>query len=125
MNGRQERLDKFTPGPWRLWRHVNKNCPAASQTAVFGTGNRQFVMIAQTHSDGAAKPEQTVDEIIANASLIAAAPEMYEALAEAADAIVAFASQYTIIHAQTGSFEKLMDAAKKARQIYRKARGEK
>ena len=73
-----DRKEKFTPGPWRFWRHVNKNCPAASQTAVFGTSDRRLVMIAQTHTDGAAKPEQSVEELIANAHLIAAAPEMYE-----------------------------------------------
>ena len=75
-----ERQEKYTPGPWRFWRHVNEKYPEMSQTAVFGTGDKKFVMIAQTHDDVAAAPEQTIEEIIANARLISAAPEMFEML---------------------------------------------
>ena len=55
---------KFTPGPWRVWRHVNEKYPPMSQTAVFGTGDKKFVMIAQMHDDGAAVPEQTVHDVL-------------------------------------------------------------
>lgn len=79
-----EGKEKFTQGPWRFWRHVNKKYPEMSQTAVFGTGDKRFVMIAQMHDDAAAAPEQTIKEIIANAHLIAAAPEMYFLLIEIA-----------------------------------------
>ena len=82
-----ERQEKFTPGPWRFWRHVNEKYPEWSQTAVFGTGDKKFVMIAQTHDDLAAAPEQTIEEIIANAHLIAAAPDMYEMLEHIEDAL--------------------------------------
>ena len=52
----KENKPKFTPGPWRVWRHVNEKYPPMSQTAVFGTGDKKFVMIAQMHDDGAAVP---------------------------------------------------------------------
>lgn len=112
------RMEKFTPGPWRYWRHVNKAFPAASQTAVFGSGEKKYIMIAQTHIDGAARPEQTVEELIANARLISAAPEMYEALADAVEKYGKPGGPWNV-PGEPGSW------IEKAKAALQKARGEK
>lgn len=116
-----ERPEGFTPGPWRFWRHVNEKYPEMSQTAIFGTGNKKFVMIAQTHDDCAAAPEQTVEEVIANAHLIAAAPEMYEMLKDCLEDMNDALIKREILDYLEESIENNI---KKAEQVLKKARGE-
>ena len=116
-----ERPEGFTPGPWRFWRHVNEKYPEMSQTAVFGSGDKKFVMIAQTHDDCAAAPEQTVKEVIANAYLIAAAPDMYAALKDCIEAM-SCAVDCTLVPEYIN--DMLKDALQKADKSLQKARGE-
>jgi hypothetical protein len=60
----------FTPGPWELHRH--------STTSVIGS--KGFVVAAcGGHSNNMADPDELAEELQANARLIAAAPDLYDA----------------------------------------------
>ncbi len=77
-------MNKFTPGPWELEtkaasRVIAPAAGAVKYASVTGKkGKRPFVVHNYTYTD----TPLNSSEQIANAHLIAAAPDMYEALVE-------------------------------------------
>lgn len=110
----------FTPGPWDFsWEIQPNGCPTV--------GHKGLMVCMVAHS--AKDPEQK-ETALANASLIAAAPELLEALEEA---LLKMESDEERIEGEWGSCRSLEqlekdgeldDAILKARAIIAKARGE-
>lgn len=74
---------KFTPGPWRKAMGGNMgNVIEAQSGKNYGTGDDGFRHVAsyQACGDNARKYHEEWGNASANGSLIAAAPELYEAL---------------------------------------------
>lgn len=74
---------KYTPTPWEL-------CPAKRPNAYHITSeSRHWSVACSLETVGCSNPDKDIpdQEALANAHLIAAAPELYEALAELLDAI--------------------------------------
>jgi hypothetical protein len=90
---------KFTPGPWELGDEAPLTIYAKDGYAVTG--------IADADESEGGRPEEDV----ANAHLIAAAPEMYEALDVAADIIHAAELHKT----NPKAYAAIVEALKKAR----------
>ena len=77
---------KHTPGPW----YVNTNGSLSEYAVcaeVFGSGFSSSVAVAMQRDNKARNPISP-DEALANASLIAVAPELLEALLSAQDLIL-------------------------------------
>lgn len=68
---------KWTPGPWRLTTSYPPGQWVISSRTAFGPGERQHRDVGRYFGGRTTDP----DEEAANARLIAAAPELYEALA--------------------------------------------
>lgn len=98
---------KFTPGPWAECKDGNCSCGY-----VFGAGGEVYVAKLLTLDDEV-DPVAAFEQLTANAHLIAAAPELYEALA-------AMVARY----ASTDAWEVPMDCDVAARAALAKARGE-
>lgn len=81
-----ERQEKFTPGPWEI---ADLSCCDASGnvwTAIHIGNEESREMIAECYGEiGSYNVDH--DHIMANAALIAAAPEMYELLKKAQSCI--------------------------------------
>lgn len=70
--------EKFTPGPWNVFDNglIFVQPPPDSGTLVIAGCGTSFI------GDGGEQAQWQIDRNRANGALIAAAPEMYEALAE-------------------------------------------
>lgn len=76
--------EKFTPGPWELWRYTDDRCPSVFNTVfMLGAENRKMILFAQAHPNFPEWQKMPLDELNANANMLAAAPEMYEGNADA------------------------------------------
>ena len=91
----------ITPGPWKIAAHCS--------TLIFDTKGRSIASAGGYQSN----TESTIDENEANAQLIAAAPDLLEAL----EAIVGLDDSIE-------NYQKLCDAMQSARIAISKARGE-
>lgn len=67
-------MSKHTPGPWRYGRHID------GYRSIDADGWNSLALVIEFDEDDNADPEG-----IANAFLIAAAPDLYEALEELLD----------------------------------------
>lgn len=68
---------KWTPGPWRAGHFSSVvGCPVVAQPDPA----RNSIIVAGTRGAVASESDAFVAEIVANAHLIAAAPDLYEAL---------------------------------------------
>lgn len=105
---------KYTPGPW----HLNMFIVCANVSS--GTVSIE-TPIADVCNTGA---ERWRDEEVANARLIAAAPELLEAL----QLIIGMAEDGYKLHIKNGSHQEFLsedrDALIKANQVIKKAKGE-
>ena len=71
---------KFTPGPWE-WEYPlvsDRENPQSLTIGIFGGGAQTY--LADCYMEHVGTENTTREEMEANARLIAAAPEMYEAL---------------------------------------------
>jgi hypothetical protein len=106
---------KHTPGPWEV--HYG---------TIVEVGNRYSLRCLESHemTDDGKFSSALFDETRANARLIAAAPELLEALADLADKVE---MAVAIHHSQRGGdifeddWQKLFDLAKSARSVIAKA----
>jgi hypothetical protein len=95
---------KFTPGPWRY-------CPTNNGHMIGGSSNGYIAEVRQVR-------EVTEDK--ANAHLIAAAPDLYEALSD----LIVLASAAMQLANRDGAEFNVDDDLREARAALKKARGE-
>ncbi|CTQ67200.1 hypothetical protein [Roseibium alexandrii] len=124
----------FTPGPWSItddFHNPNNiyqektyplfRCMVTPQGDCY-RGSAATLQSAE-HIDGI-----SVEETQANAHLIAASPEMYEALQEACTSLVIISDQVREAahsdHKWSGVSEKLLRYAREGQAVLAKARGE-
>ena len=103
-----QRLEKFTPVPWKLQDYSymqNK-----SQLVITKTANGSTKTICRMK-----RPYGDIEEIVANAHLLLAAPDMYDFV----KSFTTFAGQIILMNADNGK-----ELYKKAVAICKKARGE-
>lgn len=101
----------FTPGPWDFsWEIQPNGCPTV--------GHKGLMVCVVAHS--AKEPEQK-KTALANASLIAAAPELLEALEKATDNWEGLANEF--MHT-TPLHQRQLASIAKVRAVIAKARGE-
>lgn len=85
---------KFTPGPWQLCAHLKNineeiGCSCGYRGVIFGPEDAGFAICQPGHEpspagqEGTEPPRYPRETEIANAHLIAAAPDLYEALEKA------------------------------------------
>lgn len=90
---------QFTPGPWKAAPYSSVvGCPISAQPDP----EKNTILVAGTRSAVAETPEGFRAEVEANARLIAAAPEIYEALTQA----VGWFQQYADGHTAEGDADK-------------------
>ena len=77
---------KFTPGPWRIDRETRHDCGYSRSSRGIVDPDGKPVLLFDP-SDGEYNP--AIDEDSADVHLIAAAPELYQALVLAKDMMVA------------------------------------
>lgn len=105
----------WTPGPWEI-------CNTADIFTPLGATNAEGIEAVSTdgwHIADCDMGSMTLDEVRANAHLIAAAPDLYDALAEALADYDNWAA-----HEDNYPHEHLVVWAEKARAAIAKARGE-
>lgn len=102
---------KWTPGPWRI------GCDYCGEKSAIVAMAHVHVAAVRPVSTG--RPE-TDDECIANAALIAAAPDMAEALRGVLESFSAD-GQY---NSRTGPFDGILDMLASIRAALAKARGD-
>lgn len=107
-----EREEKFTPGPWKAGRN-----PAMATVlddhegkAIYSRGGGHHIAWANIHDD---EGKLDMDTALANAALIAAAPEMYALLSNILNDLET-----------DGSISLNDNAANDIRMLLAKARGE-
>ena len=97
-------MSRFTPGPWRVSKSSMATVQRIDNPLICHGGSNIFSpLIAEIYSDGGRLPAK------ANARLIAAAPELYEALSMAIEAM----RDHNIDESMAGEFEILTDALAK------------
>jgi len=103
---------KFTPGPWRLGRLSD------GRVVMADGADGEMVRVADCRA-----PEQhEAATEQANAALIAAAPDLYAALAEILDC--PWVPDTAADHPKVGQFSVAVPRVEKARAALKKARGE-
>lgn len=108
---------QWTPGPW--------HCTAKHPRHI--SNKRGFKVAKCLIKTKGANLEISEDEALANAHLIAAAPELYEALQEACTSLVlaaVLAADLVSAAALEDVSEKLLRYAREGQQALAKARGE-
>lgn len=97
---------KFTPGPWKLCRHLQSAekdaaCPCGYRGGIWGADGEHIVCemgsTATPGQEGLEPPRYERPTELANAALIAAAPDLYAAL----DDMVKLAIQLGAIDLET------------------------
>ncbi len=101
-----ERKERFTPGPWEVWDNRDKETTEHD----YAVGDKDGWLVAEIGNDN-------IDIEEANASLIAAAPEMYALLdeirMEVYDAIDEYGDGILVLPEET--FDKIAKLLVKAR----------
>lgn len=106
---------KFTPGPWKATSftlHTGEEVMRIVPTDAYGIINRGPGPICEVFSQKVGIPDESC---IANSKLIAAAPDLYEALEEIVQNAVVY---------YEGSMDIYSEAIENARNALAKARGE-
>lgn len=112
------RVEKFTPGPWKHLETKQSNSDRSSIFSILQTDNEfsaTYGYIADVYVGCVGSQETTLEEGDANAHLIAAAPELYEALYELTDLVDALVS---------GEYRPDSFTTQPAHAALKKARGE-
>lgn len=113
----QERQEKINPGPWRLAMNRSRGCSGA----IRGMSSCRIVD-AKNHTVDYAAPQKCKARQSANANLLAAAPEMYDALKDLMDALdFALSNSERVPDCIVAVAQ---DAMEKAEAAQKKARGE-
>lgn len=96
-------MAEHTPGPWFIGDEDEQPegfCYQEVHSGAYGSSDFKSIAYAQAHFDGERAGEMTPQDY-ANARLIAAAPDLYEAVRKAA----ARFREYETLHAAKGSLE--------------------
>lgn len=102
--------NKSTPGPWRIENHLDNVGPYSSARLEIWSNNRHIGNINE-HVD-----DIKIDE--ANAALIAAAPEMLEALENALESL-----KYSVMVLQAPEKSTMRETITEIESVLKKARG--
>lgn len=112
---------KFTPGPWVVWKpsvsthYYYRGIKAADGSIIINKGTYEPHGIYGSGKDGSDR-----EECYANADLIAAAPEMLEALEEAFEVL----GPYWCTPDGDCNNEEVIDLSDKIKLLIAKAKGE-
>lgn len=113
---------KFTPGPW--WACIGPDQPVPyyrGLVAMLGAYRDQFISIVTGKNGSQAGHECSSEEWRANAHLIAAAPDLYEALYLCMQTLDQYADVSSI---NEDCPNAAMTAMMRAKEVLAKARGE-
>ena len=114
MSGQNERREKFTQGPWEATMFNGKSKHEIIYFEIEGPNGEH---VAENHQCGGNTPETDS----ANATLIAAAPEMYEELQRAFERFDDF-SKFAVL--QGAATKLLKNDVERIEKLLQKARGE-